>query len=191
MFRLEKLFDRCSCVVFDLHQKAEKDEQSEKPKANAGFKKVKLVERALLFLTRLWRKPTFRELGYHYGCGRETAREYFNYMVKIFRRNIVPRLMFPRSPEELSKMTSEEVRKAFPDLLMILDATNWGQLKPENFLENRMSYSAYKHENVFQVLLGEPIHRFENDLSQFISCFSCFDETFGFVAIGNLWRDFQ
>jgi hypothetical protein len=39
--------------------------------------------------------------------------------------------------------------------LAILDATNWEQLKPENFLENRLSYSAYKHMNVYQVLLGE------------------------------------
>ena len=34
-----------------------------------------------------------------------------------------------------------------------------GQLKPENFLENRLSYSAFKHMNAFQVLLGEAFGR--------------------------------
>jgi hypothetical protein len=52
-------------------------------------------------------------------------------------------------------MSREQVLKQFPDLLAILDATNWEQLKPENFLENRLSYSAFKHMNAFQVLLGE------------------------------------
>jgi hypothetical protein len=52
-------------------------------------------------------------------------------------------------------MTRSEVKEKFPDLLAILDATNWEQFKPENFLENRLSYSAYKHMNVYQVLLGE------------------------------------
>jgi hypothetical protein len=52
-------------------------------------------------------------------------------------------------------MTRPEVQGLFPYLVAILDATNWEQFKPENFLENRLSYSAYKHMNVYQVLLGE------------------------------------
>jgi hypothetical protein len=55
----------------------------------------------------------------------------------------------------VSAMTRPEVKEKFPDLLAILDATNREQLKPENFLGNRLSYSAYKHMNVYQVLLGE------------------------------------
>ena len=77
-------------------------------------------------------------------------------MVKIFHKNFVSRLVFPRPPQELKDMSRQQVLDAFPDLLAILDATNWEQLKPENFLENRLSYSAYKHMNVFQVLLGMP-----------------------------------
>ena len=109
----------------------------------------------LIFLQRLRRKTTFQELGYQYGCGKESARRYFGEMVKIFHAHFVPRLVFPRTPEELRKMSREQVSKQFPDLLGILDATNWEQLKPENFLENRLSYSAFKHMNAFQVLLGE------------------------------------
>jgi len=75
--------------------------------------------------------------------------------MKILCHHFVPRLVFPRAPAELHAMTRQEVKAAFPDLLAILDATNWEQLKPENFLENRLSYSAYKHKNVHQVLLGE------------------------------------
>ena len=109
----------------------------------------------LIFLTRLRRKTTFEELGYQYGCGKETARRYFGELVEIFHKHFVPRLVFPRSLQELRAMSREEVLAQFPDLLAILDATNWEQLKPGNFLENRLSYSAYKHMTVFQVLLGE------------------------------------
>ncbi len=108
-----------------------------------------------MFLARLRRKVTFQELGYQYGCGKESARRYCDEMTKLFHRHFVPRLVFPRPPAELSKMTRPEVQRLFPDLVAILDATNWEQFKPENFLENRLSYSAYKHMNVYQVLLGE------------------------------------
>jgi hypothetical protein len=108
-----------------------------------------------MFLARLRRKATFQELSYQYGCGKESARRYCAELTKLFRRHFVSRLVFPRLPEELSKMTRPEVQGLFPDLVAILDATNWEQFKPENFLENRLSYSADKHMNVYQVLLGE------------------------------------
>ena len=108
-----------------------------------------------MFLARLRRKVTFQELGYQYGCGKESAKRYCGELVKIFSKHLVPRLVFPRPPAELSKMTRPEVARLFPDLVAILDATNWEQCKPENFLENRLSYSAFKHKNVYQVLLGE------------------------------------
>jgi len=115
----------------------------------------------LIFLIRIRKKTTFQELGYQFGCGKESARRYFGEMVGLFRDHFVPRLVYPRPPEELRKMTREEVQRMYPDLLAILDATNWEQMKPENFLENRMSYSAYKHGTVFQAVLGEcpdPFH---------------------------------
>ena len=123
--------------------------------SNEGFRKLDLDDRVLIFLQRLRRKTTFQELGYLYGCGKESARRYFGEMVKIFHTHFVQRLVFPRTPEELRKMSREQVSNQFPELLAILDATNWEQLKPENFLENRLSYSAFKHMNAFQVLLGE------------------------------------
>jgi hypothetical protein len=109
----------------------------------------------LIFLIRIRKKTTFQELGYQFGCGKETARTYFWEMVKIFNKEFVPRLVFPHPPEELQKMTRQEVKSVYPHLLAILDATNWEQMRPENFLENRLSYSAYKHGTVFQALLGE------------------------------------
>jgi len=80
-------------------------------------------------------------------------------IVKIFHAHYVPRIVFPRTPEELRKMSREQVSNQFPDLLAILDAENWEQLKPENVLENRLSYSGFKHMNAFQVLLGEAFGR--------------------------------
>lgn len=108
-----------------------------------------------MFLTRVRRKTPFQELGYQYGCGKESAKRYCSELVTLFHRHLVPRLVFPRPPEELRRMSRPEVRQLYPDLVAILDATNWEQFKPENFLENRLSYSAFKHKNVYQVLLGE------------------------------------
>jgi len=107
-----------------------------------------------MFLTRLWRKEPFKELGFQYGCGEETARRYFDEILALFHKTLVHRLVFLRSPEDVRNMNPSHVQEAFPDLLFILDATNWQQQKPENFVENRLTYSAYKHYNSFQVLFG-------------------------------------
>jgi hypothetical protein len=132
-----------------------KSEHPDRRQSNDGYRKVDLPDRVVMFLARLRRKVTFQELGYQYGCGKESARRYCDELTDLFQKHFVPRLVFPRPPEEVSAMTRPEVKEKFPDLLAILDATNWEQLKPENFLENRLSYSAYKHMNVYQVLLGE------------------------------------
>jgi len=128
-------------------------------KSNEGFRKLDLKERVLIFLSRIRRKQPFKELGYQYGCGEETARAYFLEMVDLFNTHVVPRLVFPHPPADLLKMTRREVAEQFPDLLAVLDATNWEQLKPENFVENRLTYSAFKHFNSFQVLLGKQASR--------------------------------
>jgi hypothetical protein len=132
-----------------------KSELPDRRQSNDGYRKLDLPDRVVMFLARLRRKVTFQELGYQYGCGKESARRYCDELTDLFQKHFVPRLVFPRPPEEVSAMTRPEVKEKFPDLLAILDATNWEQLKPENFLENRLSYSAYKHMNVYQVLLGE------------------------------------
>jgi hypothetical protein len=113
-----------------------------------------LEERVLIFLTRIRRKRSFKEMGYLYGCGKASAQRYFEELRDLFCTEMVPRLVFPRSPEDLLRMADEATLQQFPDLLAILDATNWEQQKPENFLLNRLSYSAYKHFVAFQVLLG-------------------------------------
>jgi hypothetical protein len=71
--------------------------------------------------------------------GRDSAIRYYDELVEIFHKHFVLQLMFPRTPAELKKMTRPEVAQLFPDLLAILDATNWEQFKPGNFLENRLS----------------------------------------------------
>lgn len=123
-------------------------------RSNEGHRNVDLDDRVLLFLSRIKRKTPFSELGYLYGCGKASAQRYYQEMVNIFCTDMVPHLVFPRPPEELLKMTSQKVLENFPDLLAILDATNWEQQRPENFLLNRLSYSAFKHFVAFQVLLG-------------------------------------
>jgi len=127
-----------------------------------------------MFLARLRRKVSFQELGYQYGCGMETARRYCNEMTDLFSRHFVSRLVFPRPPADLLKMRRPDVAAAFPDLLAMLDATNWEQLKPQNFLENRLSYSAYKHKNVFQALFGELQCVSQLDCVDVTRCFSGF-----------------
>ena len=117
---------------------------------------------------------TFQELGYLYGCGKDTARRYFDELVEIFHTHLVPRLVFPLSPEELKKMSRKEVLEQYPDLLAVLDATNWEQFKPGNFLEKRMSWSAFKHMNVFQVLFGEDVWCLVSFAIERFHVFSCF-----------------
>ena len=90
-----------------------------------------------------------------YGCGKASSQRYYEELRDLFCARMVPRLVFPRPPEELRQMASQGTLEQFPDLLAILDATNWQQQKPENFLLNRLSYSAYKHFVAFQALLGE------------------------------------
>lgn len=154
------------CVDVLLHhiEQVIASDQPERRQSNGGFRRLDLPERVVLFLTRIRRKATFQELGYQYGCGRDSAIRYYDELVKIFNEHFVPRLVFPRSPAELKKMTRAEVAEVFSDLLAILDATNWEQCKPENFLFNRLSYSAYKHGNVYQVLLGEFLYWVTSDL---------------------------
>jgi hypothetical protein len=142
--------------------------------SNEGYRRLDLEERVLIFLQRLKRKTTFQELGYLYGCGKDTARRYFDELVEIFHTHLVPRLVFPLSPEELKKMSRKEVLEQYPDLLAVLDATNWEQHKPENFLENRMSWSAFKHMNVFQVLFGEDVWCLVSFAIERFHVFCCF-----------------
>ena len=123
-------------------------DESRRRQSNEGYRKLDIDDRVLLFLTRLRRKISFKELGYQYGCGKESARRYFQELDVAFNDNFVERLVFPRLPDDLRNMTRQAVREQFPDLLAILDATNWEQQQPQNFLENRLSYSGYKHMNV-------------------------------------------
>jgi Helix-turn-helix of DDE superfamily endonuclease len=107
--------------------------------SNEGHRKVDLQERVLIFLTRIRWKRSFKEMGYLYGCGKDSARRYYDEMVDLFSKHLVPLLVFPRSPDELLAMASQTTRERFPDLLGILDATNWPQQKPENFLPKVLS----------------------------------------------------
>jgi hypothetical protein len=90
-----------------------KDEAANRRQSNEGFRKLDLDDRVLIFLQRLRHKTTFQELGYQYGCGKESARRYFEEMVKIFHAHFVPRLVFPRTPEELRKMSRDQVQSSF------------------------------------------------------------------------------
>ena len=93
-----------------------KDYAPDRRESNDGYRKLDLDERVLIFLQRLKRKTTFQELGYLYGCGKDTARRYFDELVEIFHTHLVPRLVFPLSPEELKKMSRKEVLEQYPDL---------------------------------------------------------------------------
>lgn len=166
-------------------------QNADRRRSNEGYRKLDLDERVLIFLTRLRRKTPFEELGFQYGCGAESARRYFNELIEVFHDHFVSRLVFPRSPEELRKMSRKEVLEQWPDLLALLDATNWEQMKPGNFLENRLSYSAYKHMNVFQVLFGEMIDASLWFYLKFLHLSSRFNREIGAVAIRNLWWHFQ
>ena len=134
---------------------------SDRRKSNEGYRALPLNDRVLMFLTRVRKKTPFKELGYLYGVGEESARRYVEELITIFSEDLVPCLVYPRPTEEIRAMTEPKIREDYPDLLAILDATNWHQLKPGNFLHNRLTYSAYKHDTVFQVLMDEWFNRLE------------------------------
>lgn len=138
-----------------LVQQVRESNHAGRRQSNDGFRKVELRERVLIFLIRLRRKRSFKELGYLYGCGKASAQRYHEELVSLFCIHLVPRLVFPRSPEELTAMAVDTTLERFAHLLALLDATNWQQQKAENFLLNRLSYSAYKHFVAFQALLGK------------------------------------
>ena len=96
-------------------------------RSNEGYRKLDLEERVLIFLTRIRRKRSFKELGYLYGCGKASAQRYYEELRALFCTEMVPRLVFPRPPEELLQMADEATLQQFPDLLAVLDATNWQQ----------------------------------------------------------------
>lgn len=127
-------------------------------KSNLGHTKLKLRERLLLFLFRIRRKTTFKELGYFFGVGKATAHKYFVSMLKMFNEVISPVLLKVPSQEELLRNRPPAAAVAFPNAFLIYDGTNFPLLKPENFAFNRMTYSAYKGFNSLQVVVGEWNH---------------------------------
>lgn len=71
----------------------------------------------------------------------------------LFCDEIVQNVFYPQSPNELRRMRSDLTKERFPDLLAAIDATMWQMQKPENFLLNRLTYSAYKNYNALQVVM--------------------------------------
>ena len=71
------------------------DNAPDRRQSNEGHRAIDLPERVLIFLSRLWRKTPFKELAYQYGCGKESARTYFNELLDIFTTGFVPRLLYP------------------------------------------------------------------------------------------------
>jgi hypothetical protein len=130
-------------------------QQKERRSSNEGYRKADLEERLVMFLSRTRRKVGYAELGYQYGIGETSAQRYCDEMLDIFAKHVVPHLVFPRPPEQLRGWASERVKEAFPDLMGVLDATNFEMPTPEVFLENRQSYSPHKNMNSNQVLLGK------------------------------------
>ena len=122
-------------------------------KSNEGYRKTDFLERVLIFLSRLRRKLPFKELGYLYGCGKTSAKRWYGEILDLFCDVIVQNVFYPRSPDELRRMRSDLTKERFPDLLAAIDATMWQMLKPENFLFNRLTYSAYKNYNALQVVM--------------------------------------
>jgi hypothetical protein len=93
----------------------------------------------------------FRELGFLYGCGKTTAKRWYGEILDMVCDEIVQKIFYPRSPDELRQMRSDLTKERFPDLLAAIDATMWRMLKPENFLLNPLTCSAYKNYNALQV----------------------------------------
>ena len=64
---------------------------SQRRRSKEGYRKVDMKDRMLIFLSLFGGRRLFPELGYQFGRGKETARQYFVEIVDLFNTHFVPR----------------------------------------------------------------------------------------------------
>lgn len=104
-------------------------------------------DRVLIFLMRLWRRMPYETLGLLFGIDRDTVSKYYHETLKVFHKELVPRLLYPLSKEEIDVMTPPQVKEDLPGAIVIWDATGLKIKGKENVLLARLLYSAYHHSS--------------------------------------------
>ena len=106
---------------------------------------MEIKDRIFLFLTRMRRRFTFETLERLFGVAHGSVQNYYDEILDLFCNNLVPRLVFPLSKDEIVIMTPEDFRKDLPGILVIWDATGFKLKSKESVLLGRLLYSAYHH----------------------------------------------
>ncbi len=123
--------------------------------SNLGYRKLCVEDRILLFLIRTWRRVPFEGLGILFGVSNISAANYYYETVVAFHEALVPRLVHPRSGDEIDSMAPPKFREELPGARLIFDGTGFRLKSKENVLLSRILYSAYHKQHEAQVVFGK------------------------------------
>lgn len=122
--------------------------------SNAGFRKLPVDDRILLFLMRMRRRVPFEGLRLEFGVSIGSADKYYKECLQAFHTHVVPRLLYPLSAKELDPMIPPEFAKDLPGCRVIFDLTGFALKGKENVLLSRILWSAYHHRSEAGALFG-------------------------------------
>ena len=122
---------------------------------NAGKRKLNDNDLILLFLARLRRGIPFEFLSMLFGVSHTSCSNYFNEILRVFTRQITPRLFALQDKETIMKNVPRDFKEKFPFVLFLMDALPLGVKMPETFVLNRLTWSCYKHKNCFLLVAGK------------------------------------
>ena len=111
--------------------------------------------RILLFLTRLRKAYTLRELSLFFAVSTSTCENYFNDILDRVHETVVPMLFRLEAPELIDPYIPDDFKSKFPGCYFIVDGVPLPIYQPERFVLNRLTWSVYKSQNIFQSTVGE------------------------------------
>jgi len=108
-----------------------------------------------LFLLRMRHNITYPLLGIFFGVCENTVSSMVGKALDALSEKIFPRLFYLQDKDTVSKSVPERFQQQFPECLLIGDGVPMNIYKPDTFLFQKMTYSAYKHRNVFMFVICE------------------------------------
>ena len=106
-------------------------------------------------MMRFRRAVPFQGLAIMFGVTASTAHNYYEELLAIFHKEIVPLLFHPLTGQQIDQMTPEEAKRALPGARIVVDATGFKWKNAENTLLSRLLYSAYHHASEGFVVFGK------------------------------------
>jgi hypothetical protein len=115
-------------------------------KSNEFYRKLGMDDRILLFMMRMRRNMPFEGLRILFGISFGTASNYYDEMLDIFHKNLVPWLLDPRSSSKINENMPDEFKADLPGAKFVVDLTSFRYKSKENFILSRILHLAYHHQ---------------------------------------------